>query len=164
MPAVLSEHEDFSHQQEEEASALSESVQEDDIEEWVQYIGKSTGEPYWQHKVSRKIVWKSPHSHSKGHSGNDHDDHHSHDGQDEQHYDHDDHHGHEHLAEDQEVESEETKELPRDNRPRRSMYNDPESLPSNWKRLMDKSSGTPYYLFLPTKKTQWEPPSIFEKA
>jgi hypothetical protein len=38
---------------------------------------------------------------------------------------------------------------------------DEESNPSNWKTMLDKSSGDHYYVYLPTKNTQWEKPACF---
>ena len=111
MPAVLAGHD----QDEESTSALSAS-EASAANDWVRYEGKKSGEPYWQHKQTKQIVWTDP---TGGAASPPHSQ---------------EAHGHD-LEE--------------------------ENKPSNWKRMTDKSSGDFYYVFLPTRATQWECPPCF---
>lgn len=120
---------------------------------WKRYVGKSTGEPYWQHQKTRQIVWGDPSKHGKlgKHSAS----HHGHD-------EHDDDHSHE------EGESEESKEGHGHGRGHGQGHGNKsasadQNKPSNWKQLVDKASGHRYWLYLPTKATQWETPACFER-
>ena len=119
-------------------------------EVWKRYVGKSAGEPYWQHQKTRQIVWTDPTKHGKHGKSS------AHDGHDE--HSHDDH-GH-----DEEEESEEAKEAGHGHgHGRKSISMDDQNKPSNWKQLLDKASGHRYWLYLPTKATQWETPACLER-
>jgi len=103
---------------EESTSALSESSSDSEAGEWAKYYGKKTGEPYWQNKATKQIVWTNPNPEA-----------------------------------DDEAESVQSGYQQDDG------YDQEAAKPSNWKRMLDKSSGDYYYVFLPTKGTQWEIPA-----
>ena len=144
-----SHHEQGVGKDEHSASALSESGSEAESE-WAQFQSKR-GEPYWQHKDTREIVWSSPYDEDGLHDAHEYDARgYDASGYDAPGYDATGYDGGHHRQ---------------SRHPHHRLHHvgdfdqDEESKPSNWKTMLDKSSGDHYYVYLPTKNTQWECPA-----